>query len=114
MKNAKKVVYGSVIGLSVGGAMLGGMVLNGVFVGAMTTLGVGLLFIKLKDSSPWLWRWLLSHPLFLDMALSTALVLLMGTSSVTSIIGGAAAALFCSAGLQFMKERSSFDLVAKD
>lgn len=104
MKSARKVIYGSVIGLSVGGAMLGGMVLNGVFVGAMTTLGVGLLFIKLKDSSPWLWRWLINHPLFLDFALSTALVLLMGTSSVTSIIGGAAAALFCSAGLQYMKE----------
>lgn len=111
MKNMRKIVYGSVIGLSAGGVMLGGMVMNGVFVGALTTLGVGLLFIKLKDTSPAIWRWLLNHPLFLDMALSTALVLVMGTSSVTSLIGGAAAALFCSAGLQYFKEINKDELL---
>ncbi|MFT6632885.1 MAG: hypothetical protein ACJAS4_002853 [Bacteriovoracaceae bacterium] len=111
MKNAKKIVFGSVIGLSVGGVMLGGIVMNGVFVGAMTTLGVGLLFIKLQDSSPWLWRWLINHPLFLDMALSAALVLLLGTGSGTSVIGGAAAALFCSAGLQYFKDKGDDELV---
>lgn len=111
MKNLRKIVYGSVVGLSVGGVCLGGMVMNGVFVGALTTLGVGLLFIKLKDSSPAIWRWLLNHPLFLDMVLSSALVFLMGTSSVTSLIGGAAAALFCSAGLQYFKENSGTELV---
>lgn len=104
MKNTKKLIYGSIAGLSVGGLMLGGMVLNGVFVGAVTTLGVGLLFIKIKDSSPWLWRLLINHPVFLDLALSAGLVMLMGTASVTALIGGAAAALFCSAGLHYFKE----------
>ena len=104
MKNLDQMTYTSVTVLGIGGLFLGGTVLNGVFVGAMSTLGVGMLLFKLKESHPKLFRLIVEHNIISDVVLSVLLVFIMGTSTVTSIISGASAALFCSAGLSYLSK----------
>jgi len=112
MKKMNELTYGSIVALSAGAILLGGTVANGIFVGGMSTLGVALLLIKLKDSNPKIFYWILKHNIMSDLILSVLLIFMMGTSSVTAIISGASAALFCSAGLmylgKFLKEKPKF------
>lgn len=97
--NFADITYYSVGALGIGAIMLGGTIANGIFTGAMSTLGVALLLIKLKDGNPRIFYWILRHNIMSDLILSVLLVLLLGTGgSVTSIVSGASAALFCSAG----------------
>ncbi|EQC44578.1 hypothetical protein M899_2464 [Bacteriovorax sp. BSW11_IV] len=102
--NFTDITYYSIGALGVGAVILGGTVANGIFVGGMSTLGVALLLIKLKDSNPRIFYWILKHNIMSDLILSVLLVMLMGTSTVTAIISGASAALFCSAGLTYLSK----------
>ncbi len=116
-KNFTDLTYGSIAVLGGGALFLSSTIASGIYVGMISTLGVGLLLIKLKDSSPWLFNWILRHNIMSDLVLSVLLVFIMGTSTVTSIIAGASAALFCSAGLMylnkiFIKNPKSSDVLA--
>ncbi|PIK15099.1 hypothetical protein [Halobacteriovorax sp. JY17] len=102
MENLDKLTYVSVIILGIGGIFLGGTVLNGVFVGAMSTLGIGMLLFKLRKNHSRTFNLIIEHNIISDIVLSSLLVFIMGTSTVTSIISGASAALFCSAGLSYL------------
>lgn len=118
MQNLDQVTYTSVTVLAVGGVFLGGTVLNGVFVGAMSTLGVGMLLFKLRESYPKIFELIIKHNIISDLILSALLVFIMGTSTVTSIISGASAALFCSAGLsylgKYLKNRHNMEYLVPD
>lgn len=102
MKNLDQITYSSVFALGIGGLCLGGSVVSGVFTGAISTLGVALILLKIRDGSPRLFNWIIRHNIMTDIFLSVILVYLMGTTTVTALISGASAALFCSAGITYL------------
>lgn len=101
MKNLKNISYGAVGVLSLGGLLLGSTTLNGVFVGAMSALGAGLILLKLKDRFPRLFRFIVRHNMLSDLVLSLLMVLVIGTGTITGIIAATSASLFISAGLSY-------------
>jgi hypothetical protein len=98
----KNFVYGSVGVLIGSGVCLGGIIASGVATGLFSSLGVGMILYKLKDSCPRLWAWILKHYIFSDLVLSILLAYLVGSGTAVGIIAGSASALFVSAGITYL------------
>ena len=104
MKNLETITYSSVIGMGVVGIALGGLAMNSIFLGAVSAISVGLLLLKLRESSPWLFNQILKYQLMSDLVLSLLLVLIIGTSTATSVLGAITATVFASTGLMYLKK----------
>jgi hypothetical protein len=99
MNNDDKVVYSSIGILIVGSVWIGGQVSAGIFTALISTVGVGMIFVKIKGSSPRTWDYMMRHPIMMDILFSVVLGFLLINQTVTGIISAAAAGLFVSAGI---------------
>lgn len=102
MKNLNQFMYGSVGVLVGSGLFFGGVVASGVTTGLFSTLGVGMILLKLRQSCPRVWRWIVKHNVMSDLILSALLAYIVGSGTATGIIAGAASALFCSVGITLL------------
>lgn len=97
--NEKKVVLGTVGALIGSAAVFGGVVSAGVTTGLFSSLGVGMLLLKVRKKYPRVWNWIINEPLLPDLVISLILATIVGSGTATGIIAAAAAGLFVSAGL---------------
>lgn len=100
------VTYSSIAVLAVGGIVLGGTIANSVFLGLTGAASIGLILIKLKKSFPRTYKFILRHDITSDIVFSLLIVLLLGTSTVTSALGAMAASLIVSCGILYLKKQS--------
>lgn len=110
MKNLDNITYSSIGVLAVGGIVLGGTIANSVFLGLTGAASVGLILIKFKKSFPKIYKFILRHDIMSDVAFSLLLVLIIGTSTVTSVLGAMAASLLASCGILYLKRVSEAEL----
>lgn len=99
MNNDDKVVYSSIGILIVGSVWIGGQVSAGIFTALISAVGVGMVLVKIKGSSPKTWDYMMRHPIMMDILFSVLLGFLLINQTVTGIISAAAAGLFVSAGI---------------
>lgn len=105
MKKIDNVTYSSIGVLAVGGIVLGGTIANSIFLGLTGAASVGLILIKIKKSSPRTYKFILRHDIMSDIILSLLLIFIIGTSTVTSVLGAMAASLLASCGILYLKRQ---------
>ncbi len=99
MNSDDKVIYSSIGVLIVGSVWIGGQLAAGIYVALITTVGVGMVLIKVKNSFPRVWKYMMMHPIVMDILFSTVLGFLLINQTVTGIVSAAAVGLFISAGI---------------
>jgi hypothetical protein len=109
MKNLDNITYSSILVLTAGGVILGGTIANSVFLGLTGAASVGLILIKFKKSFPKIYKFILRHDIMSDIVFSLLLLLIIGTSTVTSVLGAMAASLLASCGILYLKRQSEIE-----
>ena len=102
MENENFVIYGSVGLLIVSSLWLGGAIAAGVLIALISTLGVGLILLKIRMSFPKVWLWFKRHPLLADIIFSGGMALVLLNGSVTGLVSSAAVGIFVSLGLSLI------------
>ena len=108
LSSEEKLILSMTVAAFLAAFWFGATLAAGVFTGMLSSIGTFLLFSKLKDISPAMWRFLINNSLLLDILLSGVSVWVVASSSVTGIIAMASSALFSSLGVTLLSKFEGF------
>lgn len=113
LSNEEKLILGMTAIAFLAAFWIGASLASGVFAGLLSSLGTFMLFSKLKEFSPAVWRFLVKRSLLLDMLLSGVSAWLVASSTVTGIIAMASAGLISSAMITIAQKQGVLEVSSK-
>lgn len=86
--------------LMVGSAvLLGSQIAGGVVLGGIVSAGAVYTICKTRTHAPKVWNFIQDHPIKSDIVIDTGLVIIVGGTTLTGLVGAASASVFTSMAL---------------